>query len=331
MHIIQNRRTFLSGLSAAGVFGLSSVRRSSAAGEPPPETTTVRLSAVPSACAAPFYLAEDLLREEGFTDIRYVPSTGTSMVADGEIDFDMLAAVDYLPLLDTGKSLIVLSGIHGGCFELRANDSIKAITDLRGKRVGVTTPLGFSADHMLVSVMAAYVGLNPRTDIIWVTDPKVSQADLFRMGKVDAFVGFPPDPSQPCMQSAGHLVVSTTHDRPWSDYFCCMVAANPDFMHNNPAATKRVLRAILKATDICHKEPEKAVQRLVEQGFSAMCARMMLNDVNYGIWRDHDPDDTVRFFALRLHEAGMIKSTPNEIITKFTHWQFLKEIRSELS
>jgi NitT/TauT family transport system substrate-binding protein len=328
---MQNRRNFLGGLSAAGAMGLCNVRPSIAAGEAPPETTAVRLSAIPSACAAPLYLAENFLREEGFTEIRYVPSTGTSMVADGEIDFDMLAAVDYLPLLDSGKSLIVLSGVHGGCFELRGNDSIKAITDLRGKRVGVTTPLGFSADHMLVSVMAAYVGLNPRTDIIWVTDPEISQADLFNKGNVDAFVGFPPDPSQPCMQSSGHLVVSTGHDRPWSDYFCCMVVTNVDFLRRHPVATKRALRAILKATDLCHNKPEKAVQRMVEQGFSAMCARMMLNDVHYDIWRDHDPEDTVRFFALRLHEAGMIKQTPNEIINRFTDWQFLKEIRSELS
>jgi NitT/TauT family transport system substrate-binding protein len=70
---------------------------------------------------------------------------------------------------------------------------------------------------------------------------------------------------------------------------------------------------------------------MVKQGFSAMCARMMLNDVRYGLWRDYDPEDTIRFFALRLHETGMIKKTPNEIITKFTDWKFLKEIKSELS
>jgi NitT/TauT family transport system substrate-binding protein len=57
----------------------------------------------------------------------------------------------------------------------------------------------------------------------------------------------------------------------------------------------------------------------------------MLDDARYGLWRDHDPEDTVRFFALRLHEAGMIKKTPNEVITTFTDWQFLKEIKRELS
>jgi NitT/TauT family transport system substrate-binding protein len=331
MQTIQNRRAFLAGLSATGAASLVGFVQPAASAEEPLETTTVRLSAIPSACAAPLYLAEDLLHEEGFTDIHYVPSIGTSMVADGEVDFDMLAAVDYLPLLDADRALTVLSGVHVGCFELRANDSIQSITDLRGKRVAATAPLGFSADYLLVSVMAAYVGLKPLTDIIWVTDSKVSQADLFTMGKVDAFVGFPPDPSQPCMESAGHLVVNTAHDRPWSDYFCCMVAANSHFTHNNPVATKRALRAILKATDICHKEPERAVERMVKQGFSAMCARMMLNDVRYDLWRDYDPEDTVRFFALRLHEAGMIKKTPKEIISTFTDWRFLKEIKSELT
>ena len=82
-------------------------------------------------------------------------------MADGEVDFDMFAAVDYLPLLDAGKSLTVLSGVHVGCFELRANDSIQAITDLRGKRVGVTAPLGFSADHLLVSAWPPMLGSNP--------------------------------------------------------------------------------------------------------------------------------------------------------------------------
>ena len=39
---------------------------------------------------------------------------------------------------------------------------------------------------------------------------------------------------------------------------------------------------------------------------------MTLKDARYGLWREYDPEDTVRFYALRLHEAGMIKKTPNE-------------------
>ena len=329
MHASDSRRRFLAGLSATAAAGVFAAPQSSYA-EPPPETTAIRLGAAPSTCTAPLYLAEDLLREEGFTDIRYMPRTGAKKVEDGEVDFDMAATVRFLPWIEAGKSVTVLSGVHAGCFELRANDSIRGVVDLRGKRVGVSSPLGITSDHLLVSVMAAYVGIDPVTEIEWVTDPEFSQADLFTAGKIDAFIGFPPNPGQPCVRNIGHLVVSTAKDRPWSNYFCCMLIANTEFVRKNPVATKRALRAILKATDICHREPERAAQRMVDVGFSAECARMMLNDANYGLWRDYDPEDTLRFFTLRLHEAGMIKKTPNEVITGFTDWRFLKELKREM-
>jgi NitT/TauT family transport system substrate-binding protein len=48
------------------------------------------------------------------------------------------------------------------------------------------------------------------------------------------------------------------------------------------------------------------------------------------IMRDYDPEDTVRFYSLRLHEVGMIKKTPNEIIANGTDWRFLNELKREL-
>ena len=71
-------------------------------------------------------------------------------------------------------------------------------------------------------------------------------------------------------------------------------------------------------------------RRMAGRGFSYECALMTLNEVRNGLWRDYDPEDTVRFFALRLHEAGMIKKTPNEIVSQFTDWRFLNEIKREL-
>jgi len=52
--------------------------------------------------------------------------------------------------------------------------------------------------------------------------------------------------------------------------------------------------------------------------------------VPYAKWRDYDPEDTIRFYALRLHEAGMIKSSPGEIIAAGTDWRFLNELKREL-
>ena len=116
--------------------------------------------------------------------------------------------------------------------------------------------------------MAAYVGLDPAPRSTGSPNPSASQAELFTAGEIDAFIGFPPEPKQPCARNVGHVVVNIAHDRPWSNYFCCMVTANTDFVRSNPVATKRALRAILKATDICHQQPERAAQRMADIGFS---------------------------------------------------------------
>jgi NitT/TauT family transport system substrate-binding protein len=65
-------------------------------------------------------------------------------------------------------------------------------------------------------------------------------------------------------------------------------------------------------------------------GFSYECALMTLKDARYGLWREYDPEDTVRFFSLRLNEIGMIKKTPEEVISGNTDWRFLKEVKREL-
>ncbi len=331
MSMVQNRRHFLTSMSLACVAGLTGSSRSAVSAEPPPETTTIRLPDTPSTCAAPLYMAEELLHEEGFTEVRYVPTTTMTadMLAGGDLDFDLEDGFDYLPIMDAGKSIMLLAGVHTGCMELRGNDSIQRITDLRGKRVAIAD-IG-SAPHLFVAAIASYVGLDPATDITWVTNPSVSQAELFATGEADAFIGVPNDRQRPCGWNAGHVVVNMARDPPWSDYFCCMAVVNADFMRNNPVATKRATRAILKATELCHQQPERAAKRMLDHGFSLECALMTLNDARYGLWREYDPADAVRFFTLRLHEAGIIKITPNEVKANFTDWRFLKEIKRELA
>jgi NitT/TauT family transport system substrate-binding protein len=330
MTMVQNRRNFLTTLSLAGAAGLAGFPRTAAAAEPPPETTTIRLPDSPITCAGPLYMAEELLHEEGFAEVRYVPATvmTADLLASGEIDFDLEDGFDYLPLMDAGKPCTILAGIHLGCLELRGNDSIQRVTDLRGKKVAIGNIGG--ADHLFVSAVAAYVGLDPAVDITWIANPPGGHVELFTAGKIDAFTGVLNDRQQPCMHHAGHVVVNMANDPPWSNYFCCMATANTDFVRKNPVATKRALRAILKATDICHKEPERVARRMADRGFSYECALMMLNHARYGLWRDYDPEDAVRYFTLRLHEAGLVKVTPNEIVSGFTDWRFLGELKREL-
>jgi len=111
-----------------------------------------------------------------------------------------------------------------------------------------------------------------------------------------------------------------------------MVAGNKDFVARHPVATKRALRAILRATDICSSNADRVARFLVEGGYTKRYdfARQALNDIPYGTWRDYSPEDTVRFYALRLHEVGMVKLTPQKIIAQGTNWRFLNELRKEM-
>jgi NitT/TauT family transport system substrate-binding protein len=59
-------------------------------------------------------------------------------------------------------------------------------------------------------------------------------------------------------------------------------------------------------------------------------ALQSLKDIPYDRWREYDPEDTIRFYSLRLREAGLIKSSPNQIIAQGTDWRFLKEVKKEL-
>jgi NitT/TauT family transport system substrate-binding protein len=127
-------------------------------------------------------------------------------------------------------------------------------------------------------------------------------------------------------------VVNSAIDKPWSQYFCCMVTGNREFVQKNPVATKRALRAILKAADLCAEQPERAARSLVDKGYAPQYdfALQLMKELPYGKWREFDPEDTMRFYALRLQEIGMIKSTPDKIISQGTNWRFLNELKQEL-
>ena len=111
-----------------------------------------------------------------------------------------------------------------------------------------------------------------------------------------------------------------------------MVYTHKAFVQQYPVATKRVLRAILKAADLCTSGPERAARFLVDKGYTTNYdyARETMQDVVYRQWREYDPEDTVRFYALRLQEAGMITSTPQKIIARGTDWRFFNALKKEL-
>jgi NitT/TauT family transport system substrate-binding protein len=271
-----------------------------ASAEPALETTKIRLGRADFICYAPQYLAEEFLLLEGFTEVEFVSLpvdyTYHRMVAEGGVDLAIFGATSAIAGIDAAMPIVMISGVHVGCWELFANDRIRAVKDLRGKNVAV---IGMGAvDQLWIASILAYVGVHPMKEVTWTTTGKLSESmRLFLEGKADAFLAFPPQPQEMRLKKAGRVLVNTTLDRPWSQYFCCMASMPKGFVERN--------------------EPRYDI------------ALEVVKDLPYR-WREVDAEDSLRFHALRLHEVGLIKSSPQKIIAQGTDWRFLNELKREL-
>ena len=331
---VHHRRNFLGRVSALGAAGLLGLHHRVATADPPPETRRIRFVRSDAICTAPQYLAEDLLRLEGFSKIDYVERMDNSLVntlTREQADMTTVTAPETLPGIDSGAPLVLLSGIHAGCWELFGHDSVHAVRDLKGKAIATRGPE--ASEHIFIASMLAYVGIDPRRDVRWVSARSIPEAmQLFTERKVDAFLGFPPQPQELRAKKIGRVILNTAQDRPWSEYFCCLIAANRTFVSAHPVATKRALRALLKAVDICATDPQRVARYLAAKGYEQRSALALevFEGVRYDRWRQANPEDTVRFHALRLREVGMVKSDPQKVIVQGTDWRFLNELKKEL-
>lgn len=204
-----SRRAFMTGLTLVGSAGWLGVRPEPVGADPPPETTTLKLVQFPIACFAPYYLAEELLRGEGFTDVRYAklaPSqTNLKALSSGDVHLTVTDIHTALLHLDAEASIVLLAGVHGGCYELFGTNGVRAVRELKGRIVSVANP----GRQAFVASMAAWIGLNPSKDIDFLMQPASSGMELFAQGVVDAFMGSPPDPQELRTRKIGSVVVDT--------------------------------------------------------------------------------------------------------------------------
>ena len=334
-----DRREFISKSVAAGTamyLGLGN-DLGLAAVEPPPETTRIRLQKSWSPCWVPQLVAEELLREEGFTDIQYIEhdnyGDGDKLMAEGKMDMTMDFTARIIRDIVPGSPVVFISGFHVGCYSLIGSDRISTVRDLKGKKVWAWANMT-SAPAIFFKTLVAYVGIDPDKDIEYVLVPNDEALELFKSGKIDALMSVPPGPQQLREQGIGRVLVDTNVDRPWSQYFCCLMIGARQFVTKYPIATKRALRALMKANDLVARNPAMAAQLLVDKGIGKASEQkyftQAFSDIPYDKWRLYNPEDTIRFYSLRLNELGLIKYSPSEIIAKNTDWSHLASLKSEL-
>jgi NitT/TauT family transport system substrate-binding protein len=329
-----DRRRFLHDTVMAGAATVLGSVADAFAAEPPPETKRIRLPKVEVTCWAPAYVAGDLLKAEGFSEPMFIDYGDSGKqydaLAAGEIDIMISFVAPSIQQIDAGKPLVLLGGVHPGCIELVAASDIRSVRDLKGRLVVATAP--GAPGQLFVAAFVGHVGLDPLRDIKWAFHPQQKFAELLQAGKVDAFMTSPPFAQEARAKKIGHVIINSATDRPWSQYFCCMLTTNREFLRKHPVATKRAMRAILKASNLCASEPEAVARKLVRDGFAKESEFVLqgLREIPYGRWSTYDAEDTVRYYALRLKEGEFIKATPKKIIADGTDWRFLNELKKEL-
>jgi NitT/TauT family transport system substrate-binding protein len=301
----------------------------------PPETTSISLWSVNNLqCIAAHYMAEPFLREEGFTDVqypRYAPKDLREGFTSGKVQMGIGYAAYTISLIETGAPLVMLGGVHVGCWHVVATGDIKSLRDFKGKTVSIISPT--FTDGLFMAMTMNDVGLDMNRDVKVVNHLPSENAQILSSGEVDAVVAFPPITKDLRVKGIGRVVLNSMTDPPWSSYYCCTAVTNRDWMEQHPVAAKRALRAIIKGADVVANDPVRTARFMVERGFSDnfdyTCD--ILREIPYkNIWRDFDPVDGVRFYALRLKQAGLIKSTPDEILERGADFRYLNELRREL-
>src|SRR5207237_10544596 len=97
-------------------------------------------------------------------------------------------------------------------WELFVQPSIRSLLDLKGKTVAAPEK---SSRQAFISAMVASVGLNPRKDVVWISHAPADSMRLFEQGKIDAFLGFVPEPQELRARKVGRVLSNTRPDRPW--------------------------------------------------------------------------------------------------------------------
>jgi NitT/TauT family transport system substrate-binding protein len=170
-------------------------------------------------------------------------------MAEGKMDMTMDFTARIIRDIVPGSPVVFISGFHVGCYSLIGSDRISTVRDLKGKKVWAWANMT-SAPAIFFKTLVAYVGIDPDKDIEYVLVPNDEALELFKSGKIDALMSVPPGPQQLREQGIGRVLVDTNVDRPWSQYFCCLMIGARQFVTKYPIATKRALRALMKANDL---------------------------------------------------------------------------------
>jgi NitT/TauT family transport system substrate-binding protein len=303
---------------------------------PPPEVARIRVPGFDgsSLCLSPSLLIDDFLAEEGMeAELVVVPTTQSwvEAVHNGVFDFTQDFAAAAVAGLDQGYDLTVLAGVHAGCLELFARLEFDELSTLDSRVIAV--PYGNNAtlpDYAFMVTLMNFIGVPAARTVVSYDEHLLPE--LLASGEVDAVLAYQPLAENLRSIEGVRTLLSTAEDPPWSNYYCCTFTGNSHFVRENPIATLRTLRALMRATDLMATQPDVALARMIERGYAKddAASRRVFHGLPYGRWRTVHPEDSLRFYALRLREVEEISAAPESIVDS-SDWRFLDWLKQDMA
>ena len=315
-----------------------------AAGTMGPEISSIRVPNTRAGCNAPFLYARELLLEEGFAEVRSI-FTETAYVlidnvAEGSIDIAYHFIPQILHAIADGVPIVMLGPAHTACAQIVAADYVADLADLRGRRLAVAPVLTPQpGDFAFAASVLQRIGISTPDDVAFVavegTDINTGLGSDF-----DAVFTYSPL-SYSALESASasatggerHVIFDSSVDVPWSQQLCCALFARRQFVEDNPVATRRTVRALMRALNRGASDPGAMAQTMLDASWVVRkdYANRTVAELTLDAWRTHDLADAMRFYGLLLHEAGLVKSTPEQLIQRGTDLTFFNELKEELA
>ena len=283
-------------------------------------------------CGAPIYIAYDkgFFAEEGF-DVELISAdaetrkiglnNGTIPIVNGDFQF--------FPSVEEGINVSVVDGLHNGCikFLVRNDSDIKEAKDLKGKKIGVDEIGG--TPHQVASVWVENAGISALPDKHEVEFVPYSDGNLeleaLQKGDIDVAALWDPFGSVAEKEGKAKIIFDLSTDEVFAGKYCCFLYASNKVLEENPDEVAALLRAYRKAQDWISKNPEEAVDIIINGKYSEIedreLAIELVKSYEYPSAEDRangkqKVDEDVKYFAQALHDIGYLKSDAQEFTDK---------------
>lgn len=297
----------------------------------PLETTTIKLSA--ASCDSAIFGAERFLREEGFTDVQITDAATGPAFAAGNAHIGFAFPQAFFNAVENGPKVVLLGGLHPGCVEIWAPQSVTSVKDLKGRSVTVTAKSLGNLQYSFLAMVLRQAGMDPK-DVNFVVQADADPLKLYLEGKSDAVfasaAGAAALKANPA--NKGHVIYSQVMEEPWKSTDCCFVMTSEPWFRANPIAAKRAMRAIYRTADALPADRVDAAKAATDKGLFGGAAntanvKEAANMVPLD-WRTYDVEKAIRFYVPLLADTGM-KSSADDLL-RSVDLKIYKELSTEL-